>query len=422
MSAAARDAVSGSVVGTVSDTALHLRWLVRLRWGALLAHFGMVLLLRWLLGGDAGLIGAAVLLAINAASNVALQLWLARDPRAVPAVALPAVLLADVTTLTGLLFFTGGPMNPFTALYIVHVALAAVVCNRRAAWTVALVAIAGYGVLFVLGGDLAHHDHARMVLHLRGMWIAFSVAAAFVTVFVSRARQALAERELSEARLHAAEERQTRLAALATLAGGAAHELATPLSTIAIVAGELSRTLDRAASAGARSDAALILAEVKRCKHILEQLSVQAGEALGEAPMLVPLIEVVQAALQDVAGADRVVVRADPAAVARVPSRAVATALRGIVRNARQASDVVTIEITAHPPQIVVEDQGPGIAPELLARIGEPFFTTRAPGSGMGLGVFLARSLAERLGGTLVYSSKLAHGTRAAWSFAEDNL
>lgn len=402
-----------------ADAALHLRWLVRLRWGALAAHLGMVLLLRWLLGADTASWGAVALLGVNALTNVMLQVWLRRHDQVVPAGLLPGVLFADVVTLTGLLFFTGGPMNPFTALYVVHVALAAVVCRRTIAWLVALVAMVGYGLLFVLGDDTTHHDHARMVLHLRGMWMAFSVAAAFVTFFVSRARQALADRELAEQRLRAAEERQTRLAALATLAGGAAHELATPLSTIAISAGELSHQLGDA-SPGVRSDTELILAEVRRCKRILEQLTVQAGEALGEAPTLVPLVELVEAALQGVVGADAVVVRSDPAAVARVPSRAVATALRGLVHNARQASDQVTVTVDANPPRIVIDDQGPGIPADVLARIGEPFFTTRAPGRGMGLGVFLARTLAERLGGTLTYSSEVGRGTRATWTFAPE--
>lgn len=404
----------------MTDTLMHLRWLVRLRWGAVLAHLGMVVLLRWMLGRDAGLYGAAALLVVNALSNVILQAWISRERVQVPAWVLPAVLIADVTTLTGLLVFTGGPMNPFTALYVVHVALAAVLCSRRSAWGVAAWAIAGYGVLFIVSGDLAHHDHTRMVLHLRGMWMAFSVAAVFVTLFVSRARQALAEREAAEVLLRAAVERQTRLAALATLAGGAAHELATPLSTIAVVAGELAHRLDKDASDSSRSDTALILAEVRRCKTILERLSVHAGEALGEAPTSTPLHDVVRAAVQDVNGADSIVIRADEAARACVPARAVATALRGIIHNARQASDHVVIEVKARPPQIVVEDQGPGIAPDVLEHIGEPFFTTRSPGSGMGLGVFLARTLAERLGGSLAYSSQLGHGTRAAWTFAEE--
>lgn len=404
----------------MTDALPHLRWLVRLRWGAVVAHLGMVLALRWLLGGDAGVYGAAVLLLVNGLSNVALQVWVNRARGPVPGGVLPVVLIADVSTLTGLLFFTGGTMNPFTALYVVHVALAAVVCSRRSAWGVALSAIAGYGVLFIAGDDLEHHDHARMVLHLRGMWIAFSVAAVFVTLFVSRARQALAEREAAEVALRAAVERQTRLAALATLAGGAAHELATPLSTIAVVAGELAHRLQQEPDTQANSDAVLVLSEVRRCKTILERLSVHAGEALGEAPLPTPLADVVKAALQDVPGADTVVVNAEPGATARVPARAVATALRGIVHNARQASDRVVVDIKAHPPQIVVEDAGPGIAPDVLERIGEPFFTTRAPGSGMGLGVFLARTLAERLGGSIAYTSELGRGTRAVWTFAEE--
>lgn len=403
----------------MTDTYLHLRWLVKLRWGAIGAHLGMVLLLRWTLGGDAGIYGAAALLGVVALSNSALQAWVRRPRAPVPSWVLPAVLIADVTTLTGLLYFTGGPMNPFTALYVVHVALAAVVCSRASAWGVALAAIVGYGALF-LGGGMEKHDHSRMVLHLRGMWIAFSVAAAFVTVFVSRARQALAEREAAEAALRTAVERQTRLAALATLAGGAAHELATPLSTIAVVAGELAHRLDKEASASSHADTALILSEVRRCKTILERLSVHAGEALGEAPVSTALVDVVRAALQDVAGAETVTVQAEPDSCARIPARAVSTALRGILHNARQASDQVSVDVKAHPPQIVVADHGAGIPADVLERIGEPFFTTRAPGSGMGLGVFLARTLAERLGGSLAYSSELGRGTRAVWTFAEE--
>lgn len=403
---------------SLESAALHLRWLLRLRWGAVLAHLAMVVVLARLLDDRRALLGGAVLLAASAGSNALLQLWLARaQPRAS---VLLAVLLVDVATLTVLLLWTGGPMNPFTALYGVHVALAAVVCDRKDAWTVSAAAVVGYGMLFLASDTLAHHDHARMVLHLRGMWVAFAVAAIFVTLFVSRARQALAEREIAEERLRTAEERQTRLAALATLAGGAAHELATPLSTIAIVAGELEMHVTKRLDEALREDAALILAEVRRCKKILETLSAHGGEALGEAPAATGLSDVVRLALEGVPGAEtiRIVVAEDVRA--RMPARAVATALRGLVRNARQASDDVRVTVMAKPPRIVIEDSGPGIPPEILARVGEPFFTTREPGRGMGLGVFLARTLAERLGGGLDIASEGGRGTRVCWSFSEE--
>lgn len=411
------DGYAGGVTRSAEDAALHLRWLLRLRWGAVAAHLVMLGLLTWLLEDRRALLSGALLLGISAGSNAAVQLGLSRTP--MPRWSLVAILLADVGTLTGLLHLTGSAMNPFTALYIVHVALAAVVCDRASAWVVSLAAVAGYGSLFVVGDALAMHDHARMVLHLRGMWVAFAVAAAFVTTFVSRARQALSERELVEQRLRLAEERQTRLAALATLAGGAAHELATPLGTIAVVAGDLELHTVRDAEA-ARDDAALILAEVRRCKKILEDLSAHAGEALGEAPSPALLNDVVHRALEDVPGADAVRVIADDGARARVPARAVATALRGLIRNARQASDDVVVTVTIHPPRIVIEDAGPGMPPEVLARVGEPFFTTREPGRGMGLGVFLARTLAERLGGSLTFTSAAGRGTRVCWTFSEE--
>ena len=250
--------------------------------------------------------------------------------------------------LTGLLFFTGGPFNPFSFLYLVHIALAAVVL--RAAWTWALVALSLVcsGALFYahvwLKLDYSdpgkHAQHMRM--HLEGMWIAFAVAAAFIVYFVTRVRRALAGgRPTGDS---APWRRNERLAALATLAAGAAHELATPLGTIAVVARELERTAERQGPATAGlEDLRLIRAQVERCRTILDQMAADAGasrrrgirarSACGE---LVALAR--SASCRPSRRSRPISTTAATATLLAVPPRALAQALRGSIKNAQDAS------------------------------------------------------------------------------------
>jgi two-component system sensor histidine kinase RegB len=257
------------------------------------------------------------------------------------------------------------------------------------------------------------------------MWVAFGVAAAFIVYFIQRVRRALAERdaELGEARSTAA--RHERLASLATLAAGAAHELATPLSTIAVVAKELERALGTdGADASTVADARLIRDQVERCRTILVQMAADAGESTGEAPAPITVAAWLAAATDGLAERARIV--AEPAfassadgAVVRVPPRALAQALRGVLKNALEASAArgeVRVELAAVADRwrLAVVDRGAGMTPEVLARAGEPFFTTKSADGlarGMGLGLFLARVVLERLGGELDIRSTLGRGT-----------
>src|SRR5581483_11964944 len=145
----------------------------------------------------------------------------------------------------------------------------AVVLRPRDAWALAALAITLLGVIYLVAPTEGHHLHD---LHLKGMWVALAVASVFIVYFVSRVSSALAQRErqLEQAR---------RLASLATLATGAAHELSTPLSTIAVVAKELERRL---ASDSERQDVALVRSEVERCREILSRLAVDVGVTQGE--------------------------------------------------------------------------------------------------------------------------------------------
>ncbi len=294
----------------------------------------------------------------------------------------------------------------------------------RWTWLLVGLSLAGSAVLFIdhlpfpLEGD-THEAH--MATHLRGMWVSFGVCAAFIVYFLLRVTRALAEREAELAASRAREAKQERLAALATLAGGAAHELATPLSTIALVAKELERALiARDAEDALLADTRLVRAQVERCRAILQQLSADAGATTGESPTAISPRQLVADAMSGLDDKPELHIEcsADDDAQVIVPARAMAQVLRGLIKNAREASPAgvpIDVRITGDAAQtrFAVVDRGAGIEAHLLPRVGEPFFTTKPPGSGMGLGLFLARTIVERLGGALEIESVKGEGTTA---------
>ena len=419
---------------------IDLSWLSTLRWGALAGQLATILVVDRVMGIDLPLVPLGVVLAIGVVSNVALNAWRRRDD--VSDAMLAAVMLLDVGLLTAALYFTGGPFNPFSFLYLVNVALAAMILPPGWTWTLAGCSLALFGGLFFAHvplplGDAGGMDHSAMghagmdhgmgadhpiSLHVQGMWVAFGVAAAFIVYFIQRVRGALAERdaELGEARSAAA--RHEKLASLATLAAGAAHELATPLSTIAVVAKELERALGADdAESSAVADVRLVRAQVERCREILSQMAADAGASAGEAFAAVSLDAVIEDALLELAGRARVrhATPTGAAAIVRVPRRALTQALRGVVKNALEASAPdgevsVAIAVENGRARLRVADRGRGMTPDVLARAGEPFFTTKngdGLGRGMGLGLFLARIVLERLGGDLALDSTAGRGT-----------
>jgi two-component system, sensor histidine kinase RegB len=338
--------------------------------------------------------------------------------------------VGDILVLTGLLYCSGGPSNPFSVMYLVNVTLAALVLGVR--WAGAMVALSAvlYAALFfwhVPVPELSHaHHHMRgdrsgaspFSIHLQGMWVAFTVAAALIGYFVARVAGSLRAREADLAAARAASARTERLASLTTLAAGAAHELGTPLGTIAVAAKELERTF-RESSDEALDDARLIRTEVERCRAIVQRMSAQAGETMGEVPRGAAAEEIVRGGIERlgreaVAG---VVVESGVEAAVLCPVEGAMQVLSSIIQNARWAvrdGGTVTVSWSPTPAGValMVSDDGVGIAEKQVARIGEPFVTTKAPGEGMGLGVFLARTFAERCGGSLHLESVEGVGTK----------
>jgi two-component system, sensor histidine kinase RegB len=418
--------MSSGALAAGGDSAhrINFRWLNRLRWGALVGQVATILVVDRVLGIELPHTPVAVVVAFEALTNVAATLWL-RWGRAPGEATLALTMALDIAILTALLFFTGGPFNPFSFLYLVHIALAAVVL--RSAWTWILVALslacsAGlfYGHAWLrLDGSRTGNHLEHMQLHMQGMWFAFAVAAGFIVYFVTRVQRALAEREADLAAERAAALRNERLASLATLAAGAAHELATPLGTIAVTARELERQAVRRQPAPIE-DVRLIRSQIERCRAILDQMAADAGESAGEAPVPTTLAQIIEEALRDLPPHPPVDVDLGQLRELTLlaPPRALGQALGVLVKNAQDASPPggavrIRAERDGAELQLSVGDRGPGMPPEVLAHAGEPFFTTKAPGRGLGLGLFLARTVIEQLGGRLSIDSRPGRGTLA---------
>ncbi len=399
-----------------------LPWLVRLRWlflaGQLLvfpiAKWGFAVRLQWW--------ALALALGVAAISNLAIVKLHAR--KTWPSASLMGgVLVLDTALLTLLLGASGGSMNPFTVFYLVYVTLSAVVLSARWTISIGVLSLVGFGLLFAVSRGGATHMHSGTVTfsrHLQSMWAAYALAAALVTFFIGKITRAIAVQRDQIATLREANARNARLVGLTTLAAGAAHELGSPLATIAVAAHEASLRATKLGGAGAiGKDLELILLEVDRCQSILHQMAARAGQPDDVAPLSIEELAVQVCALLGSERVRRLDLRTsgDHARFA-LPTEQVAQSIAALIKNALEASAAtskvaVTMTYEANNVQITVEDSGAGIPADVLARVGEPFFTTKQPGSGMGLGVFLARAFIESRGGALTIESNPGLGTRA---------
>ena len=404
-----------------------LAWLLRLRWLAIFGQLAITALAVLALRVSLPLALVLPLIAVTAISNAGLTFWLRNaEPSSR---ALFGVLVLDVLTLTALLLTAGGASNPFSVFYLVHVALSALLLAPRPAWLVTALTSLAFGSLFVLPSHTIdphamHMHHGASSMHLQGMWLAYSLAAGFVVHFVSRVASALQARERELFELLRSAARSERLASLSTLAAGAAHELGTPLGTIALVAKELERGLERNREPAELSqDARLIRQEVERCRDILQRMAANAGEGAGEMPGQIS-IRGVEQGLNDALGPASQQIAFEHSGEQSeliVPKRLLVQVLANLVRNAVDAQAEVG---TNQPIRVVsriederaafeILDHGVGIPEAARARVGEPFFTTKAPGRGLGLGVFLARAFAEKMGGELTLLARPGGGTEA---------
>lgn len=401
-----------------------LTWLMRMRWLAVGAQLITTAAALWLLKMELPLVPIGTIAAITALTNLLLH-WATIASR-IPRWVAPAVLLLDIGLLTALLYYTGGSDNPFSTLYLVHVAMAVTVLPSRWTWVIVATAAVSYASLLQYHMPLPPGQQVPEWIAPAGRWGSVVLVSVVIAYFIGRLTRSLRWRDRQIEAFRDRERRHGQLASLTTLAAGAAHELGTPLGTIAVIARELEVACESASGIDPElaEDARLIRSEVDRCRNILNRMRVDIldDSALKSRISVGQLLARLQ---EEAKPADRLrleTISHQPDVMVPVPAAAIQQALGVLVGNALAATTAggcVKVVASASEDQLQLEviDQGSGMTPGVLERAGEPFFTTRPPGQGMGLGLFLVRLVAERYGGTFELISASGQGTRAILGF-----
>ncbi|WP_313170491.1 ATP-binding protein [Massilia oculi] len=383
--------------------------LIELRWIAVIGQITTIASAIMIFRIELPLVHMLQVLACLIAFNVASHLrWHERRPVSNGEMFL--AILVDVSSLTVLLYLSGGTTNPFAFLYLLQVIVSAVLLDVLWTWSIVLVTIACMAGLAIYAQPLAlPFDHARGIgsLYVQGLLVCFALNAALLVMFISRISDNVRDKatQLAALRQRAAEEEH--IVRMGLLASGAAHELGTPLSTVSVILGDWKRMPAFRDDPELLGELTEMQTQLKRCKAIVSGILLSAGEARGES-------------------AERTTISRflDQLAVGWEASRPVRTfiynnriaedlpvasdsALRqtvdNLLDNALEASpDWVYMDahIDERTLVLTVFDRGPGFAPSMLAHFGKPYQSTKGKPGG-GLGLFLAVNVVRKLGGTV---------------------
>jgi len=397
---------------------VRLDTLVRLRWLAIIGQTTAVLVVYYGLDFELPIYACLGAIALAAWLNVALRLRFHLTQRLEPDRA--AWLLAfDIAELAVLLFLTGGLQNPFAFMFLGPVLLSATALPPRFTLMLGGFAVACATVLVFVHYPLPWDSEDPLQLppiYMMGVWLCILLAIGFIGVYAWQITEE--SRQLSDA-LAATElvlAREQHLSQLDGLAAAAAHELGTPLSTISVIAKELERAIAPNAPHG--DDVRLLREQATRCRDILAKITELSagGEPFDRMPLTALIEEVVAphrnfgVTIDVAAPGDR---SSEPVG-ARNP--AILYGLGNLLENAVDfAHDRVSVDAQwgEESVAVTISDDGPGFAPEILGRIGEPYVTSRRrhqdtgeEPAGLGLGFFIAKTLLERSGATLSFENR----------------
>lgn len=420
------------------------RTLTTIRWVALMGQLIALLVVHYGLGFPLPIEIALCIVGVGALYNIVSQ-TMRREGQSRTLRTAAFGLAFDIAQLGYLLYWTGGLENPFALMLIAPVTVSATILSGAATIWLSFLALVSASILAVVHQPLPWPEAGFRLpnVYVFGLWMSIVIATLFIAGYTYRiSRDA---RRMSDALMatRLALSREQQLSALGGLAAAAAHELGTPLSTIAVVARELRKDLPE--NSEWREDVELLLSETARCRDILTEFSRRPDQDTAGPFRTVPFSAMVETAAASYQREEVVVIvekhgpegpfdldfEAEAENVGAAQPDVVLTpemnqGIGTLVQNAIQFASE-TVEITVYwdetTASVIIEDDGPGFSPLVLDRLGEPYVSSRPGRDGhMGLGIFIAKTLLERGGAALSFTNRAEGGARVAVRWLRSDL
>lgn len=422
-------------LGQGPSARVRLRTLVNIRWIAVAGQFVTLVTVHFSLDLPFDLILALTAVALSALFNMYLQ-YRYRAARQLSDREASLQLAYDLSQLSALLYLTGGIQNPFSVLLLVPVTISATMLSRRATLSLLSLAILLSLALVQWHAPLPWGEPELIFppLYLLGLWVALALSMVFLALYAARISEEARRRADALTATQAALAREHQLSALGALAAAAAHELGTPLGSIMLTARELTAGKDIPQPLLAELE--LIYGEARRCRTILEELASSHADGDSDHFADLPLEAIVRQAAEPYAHRGKqILVESDPdtgSGLLMVANRAeIRHGLGNFIENAvRYAGDEIRVRLLGDDDSIVIEisDDGPGFDAAVINDLGEPYVFAARPHDkldsqgeitgGLGLGIFIAKTLIEQTGGRVTFSNSKPGGAcvRIAWN------
>ena len=400
---------------TIAHAAGHqnMQHLIQLRWIAVIGQITTIAAASQLLDVQLPMPAMLNVLACLIAFNIASTLrW--QENQVVSNNELLLALTVDVASLTAQLYLSGGATNPFVFLYLLHVILGAVLLEAWSTWTIVAVTGACIAWLALFSEPLRlplDHERGILSLYVQGMLVCFILDAALLVVFISRITHNMRTTAAKLADLHQRAAEEEHIIRMGLLASGAAHELGTPLATLAVILGDWKRMPEFKGNPVLLEEIAEMQTQLKRCKTIVSGILLSAGETRGESSAATTINTFLDEVVAEWRIGRPVVAfefenRIDPD-LPVVSDSTLKQMICNVLDNALEASPHwLRMEASREDDALVLQvtDSGPGFAEAMLAQFGKPYNSSKGrPGSGLGL--FLVVNVARTLGGAVTASN-----------------